>query len=400
MKKNIAIYITGSIAAYKVPLLVRSLIKDGHVVRVAMTKSAQNFVTANTLAILTKHPVLLDDNEFINPEHVVHVELANWADLSIVVPATANTIAKLANGLADNVVTSSLLATKSPKIIVPAMNNQMWFAQPTQENLATLKKYNYNILNPDTGFLAEGYSAKGKMPEPEIIKLFVDSLSTQTFLKDKNILISAGGTSEKIDPVRFLTNHSSGKMGTALANVAAAAGANVTLVTTKALPTLPNVNVENATSAIELQKKMQSYFGSQDIVIMAAAISDFRIDQPTDHKIKKESDTAGLDLHLSQNPDILKELGAVKTNQYLVGFAAETNDLIDNGNKKLDRKNVNMIVANQVGQSNTGFNADENKVSLLTKNKKPIDLPQASKIEVAKDILEQIKKEISSGIIQ
>lgn len=400
MKKNIAIYITGSIAAYKVPLLVRSLIKDGHVIRVAMTKSAQNFVTANTLAILTKHPVLLDDNEFINPEHVVHVELANWADLSIVVPATANTIAKLANGLADNVVTSSLLATKSPKIIVPAMNDQMWFAQPTQENLATLKKYNYNILNPDTGFLAEGYSAKGKMPEPEIIKLFVDSLSTQTFLKDKNILISAGGTSEKIDPVRFLTNHSSGKMGTALANVAAAAGANVTLVTTKALPTLPNVNVENATSAIELQKKMQSYFGSQDIVIMAAAISDFRIDQPTDHKIKKESDTAGLDLHLSQNPDILKELGAVKTNQYLVGFAAETNDLIDNGNKKLDRKNVNMIVANQVGQSNTGFNADENKVSLLTKNKKPIDLPQASKIEVAKDILEQIKKEISSGIIQ
>ncbi|MGR3742338.1 bifunctional phosphopantothenoylcysteine decarboxylase/phosphopantothenate--cysteine ligase CoaBC [Companilactobacillus sp. DQM5] len=387
---KIALFVSGSIAAFKIPTLVSSLIKNGHEVRVAMTSSAKYFVTEKSLAIMSKHPVLTDENQFQNAEHVSHIELAQWAELALIAPASANTIAKLANGIADNVVTTTLLATNAPKIVIPAMNNQMWSSQQTQENISRLRKFNINVIEPEVGMLAEGYEAKGKMPEPSTISLIVENFDSSQFLKGKKILISAGGTKERLDPVRFLTNDSSGKMGTALANAAAGAGALVTLVTTKDLPTIPNVKKIFVESAQELNNKILENFSNTDIVIMAAAVSDYRVDHVANQKIKKTSPTAGLDLHLIQNPDILSELGQKKENQYVVGFAAETNDLVANATKKLEAKKADMIIANSVGGENKGFNSEDNEITILRHNQEPKVVSKMAKTQIAKIILKEL----------
>ena len=384
--KNIAVMITGGIAAYKVPLLVRGLVRDGYQVRVAITPAAATFVTAATLSTLTKAEVVTDAHEFDHPEHVVHVELARWADMMLVVPATANSLAKFANGLADNVVTSTWLAFDGPKLVVPAMNDKMWANAATQSNVRRLKDMGVRVLPPAEGFLAEGYSAVGRMPDLDVIQLFVETYQAKQPLVGKRVLVSAGGTQERIDPVRYIGNDSSGKMGTAVANAAAAAGAEVTLVATKMLPVLPGVEAVYVTSAAELYDAMLANFDAADLVVMAAAVADFRPVDVSGTKIKKQSADDGLHLDLVQNPDILAAMGAQKSHQYLVGFAAETNDLVANAQAKLAHKGADMIVANPVGYGQ-GFNADTDTVTILRRGQEPLALDEAAKRDVAATIV-------------
>ena len=388
-KQHIALFVTGGIAAYKIPLLVRALVKAGHDVRVAMTASAQKFVTPETLAIVSKHAVLTDGHEFDHPEHVAHVALAHWADLGVVVPATANTLAKLAAGLADNVVTTTLLAMTAPKLMVPAMNDQMWQNPQTQRNIARLiSRQGYRLLPPATGQLAEGYTGVGRMPEPDQIALFLENLA-EPRLKGRRIIVSAGGTKERLDPVRYLTNDSSGKMGTAIANAAAGAGAAVTLVTTRELPVVPGVTVKPVTSAQSMADAILADFPDADAVIMAAAVADYRAPTISDHKIKKVDANSGLTLTLVQNPDILATLGQKKTHQVVIGFAAETNDLLANAQTKLTTKKADMIVANPVDATH-GFNADTDTVTFLRPDQPPVTLPEMTKQKVAMALIEQL----------
>lgn len=388
-KQQIALFVTGGIAAYKTPLLVRALVKAGHDVRVAMTTSAEKFVTPETLAIVSKHAVLTDGHEFDHPEHVAHVALAHWADLGVIVPATANTLAKLAAGMADNVVTTTLLAMAAPKLMVPAMNDQMWQNPQTQHNITKLtEQQGYLLLPPATGQLAEGYVGVGRMPEPDQIALYVESLD-EPLLKGRHIIVSAGGTKERLDPVRFLTNDSSGKMGTAIANAAAGAGATVTLVTTKQLPVVPGVTVKPVTSAQSMADAIMIEFEEADAVVMAAAVADYRAPTISDHKLKKADANSGLTLTLVQNPDILATLGQKKTHQLVIGFAAETNDLLANAQVKLTKKKVDMIVANAVDATH-GFNADTDAVTLLRPNQPPVTLPEMPKQQVAVALIKQL----------
>ncbi|KRK74303.1 bifunctional phosphopantothenoylcysteine decarboxylase/phosphopantothenate--cysteine ligase CoaBC [Lacticaseibacillus nasuensis] len=391
--KHIGLFITGGIAAYKMPALVRALIRAGHEVKTVVTPSALEFVTAASLATVSKHAVLTDANATADPTHVAHVALAQWLDLAVVVPATANTIAKLAHGLADNIVTTSLLAFNGPKLVVPAMNDQMWLNPLTQANVATLAQAGYHILPPATGFLAEGYSAVGRMPDLPVIEAAIATLQPTAWLAGKRVLVSAGGTRERLDPVRYLTNDSSGKMGTALANVAAAAGAAVTLVTTASQPVLPNVKVQAVATAAELAAAMQTEYAAADIVIMAAAVADFRPAQSADHKLKKATPTAGMTLELVANPDILAGLGQTKTHQYLAGFAAETDDLIQNATAKLAKKGADLIVANEVGHGR-GFNAPDNAAVLLRPHRAPVTLAMQPKVELAAAILRAIAQDL------
>ncbi|MFD1393607.1 bifunctional phosphopantothenoylcysteine decarboxylase/phosphopantothenate--cysteine ligase CoaBC [Lacticaseibacillus jixianensis] len=390
MAKNIGVFVTGGIAAYKTPNIVRLLIKAGYDARVAMTASAGHFVTAETLATVSKHAVLTDASEFAAPEHVAHVALAHWMDVALVVPATANTLAKMAFGLADNVVTTTLLAFNGLTLVVPAMNDQMWANPQTQANVAHLRARGVRVLEPAVGFLAEGYSAKGRMPAEAVVALFVQTATSDQFLAGCKVVVTAGGTRERLDPVRYLTNDSSGKMGTALANVAAAAGAQVTLVTTAAQPVLPAVQQVAVASAAEMKAAVEAHFAAADIVIMAAAVADYRPAQAADHKLKKTGE-AGMTLPLVQNPDILKALGAAKTHQFVAGFAAETDHVLANAAAKLARKHVDLLIANQVG-AGRGFNADDNEVVLLWPDRAPQPLARASKLTLASQILRQIQE--------
>ncbi|KRK13551.1 Phosphopantothenoylcysteine synthetase decarboxylase [Lacticaseibacillus zeae DSM 20178 = KCTC 3804] len=327
--------------------------------------------------------------EFDHPEHVAHVALAHWADLGVIVPATANTLAKLAAGMADNVVTTTLLAMAAPKLMVPAMNDQMWQNPQTQHNITKLtEQQGYLLLPPATGQLAEGYVGVGRMPEPDQIALYIESLD-EPLLKGRHIIVSAGGTKERLDPVRFLTNDSSGKMGTAIANAAAGAGATVTLVTTKQLPVVPGVTVKPVTSAQSMADAIMIEFEEADAVVMAAAVADYRAPTISDHKLKKADANSGLTLTLVQNPDILATLGQKKTHQLVIGFAAETNDLLANAQVKLTKKKVDMIVANAVDATH-GFNADTDAVTLLRPNQPPVTLPEMPKQQVAVVLIKQL----------
>lgn len=398
--KKIAVMITGGIAAYKVPSFVRGLIKAGAQVRVAMTPQAEKFVTAETLKVLTKYPVLLEAQ--IYPEEVGHVHLADWADLAVVIPATANTLSKMANGLADNELTSSLLAMTCPKMLVPAMNSNMWSNFATKKNIATLKEAGLFVIEPEDGFLAEGYSGKGRMPDPEVILQALYALSALEDLKGKvslageKVAISAGGTEEAIDPVRFIGNRSSGKMGVALAYVAALAGAEVTLVCAKSaqvLPVLPQIQTREITTARELNDVMTALNAEADVLIMAAAVSDFRVENQSQRKIKKDKSkpkATGLQLNLVENPDILKGLSNETT--YLVGFAAETDHVEDYAKEKLQRKGVHMIVANDVSQKNIGFCSENNAVTILTQHSE-VKIPLANKFKIAAAILQEIQRD-------
>ena len=395
--KQIAVVVTGGIAAYKVPGLVRRLIKAGASVRVALTPAAERFVTAETLEVLTKYPVLREGAAY--PDPVAHIALADWADLSVVVPATANSLGKMAQGLADNEALSSLLANQGSIVFVPAMNHKMWANPAVQRNVARLRADGHYVLEPGFGFLAEGYEGKGRMPEIEEIYAGIEAffacqnLDQPLDLTGQRLVISAGGTEEPIDPVRYLSNRSSGKMGTALAHVALLAGAQVTLVQTpsaQTLPVLPGIECRQVTTAQELYTAMHEEIQSADILVMAAAVSDYRAAQAADQKIKKQDQDQGLRLELAENPDILASLP--KDKAYVIGFAAETQHVVDYARQKLEKKGAHMIVANDVSQAGIGFASEDNAVQIVT----PTDVlavGKQSKYGIAAQILAQAIKE-------
>ena len=387
---KVAVYMTGGIAMYKAVQVVRNLEKAGHEVRVIMTKNAEHFVTTNTLAALTKYPVLDDLWSKENEGSIPHVHLARWTELALVVPATANFIAKMANGIADDAASTTILATAAPKLVIPAMNDQMWNNPATQRNLQFLKENQVQIMEPAVGMLAEGYAAKGRMPEPDQISAWVeDLLNKKEILKGKTIVVTAGGTEEAIDPVRFIGNRSSGKMGIAIAQVAANMGAKVKLVygnVTIPLPQNKNIELFPAPSSEDMLMQVKQEFNRSDILIMAAAVADWRMKKVADHKLKKQADQATLELTLVKTKDILREVAKQKNpDQVVVGFAAETNNLLKNAEKKLREKGADMIVANDVSQN--VFGSDKDKVTILRQNGTIEEWPEMSKKEIASKFL-------------
>ena len=391
-QKKVAVYVTGGIAAYKALLFVRLLIKEGAQVKVAMTQSACQFVSPLTFQVLTKEKVLVETFDENDPSVVQHIHFADWTELAIVIPATANTIAKIAHGIADNFVTSALLATTAPKVIVPAMNEHMWENPITLRNCAQLQKDGVIMIEPSEGFLAEGYLGKGRLPEPEEVLQQIKELNLfeeeDKSLFGKKVLITAGGTKERIDPVRYISNDSSGKMGYALAEDAVKKGAEVILISATTALSVPNgVKMEYVESAREMQEKVLNHFSSVDIAIMVAAVSDYRVKEPATQKMKKTDDEDEITLTLVKNPDILKQLGSLKKEgQIVIGFAAETHQVIEFAKQKLVKKNADFIIANDVSDQSIGFGSDMHQVTILSKNGEEILLPKVSKHLLAKEI--------------
>lgn len=395
--KHITLYVTGGIAVYKSLNIVRELIKNQAEVQVVMTKAAQEFVTPLTFATLSQRPVLTDnfDAQSAQDDFIPHIKLAHWTDLAVVIPATANIIAKMANGIADDLASTTLLATDAPKLVFPAMNTTMWNNPAVQTNLRTLNLMDIKIVQPDSGFLAEGESGKGRLPELSTIMVEIFKTFTKPVLAGANVIVTAGGTKEAIDPVRFIGNNSSGKMGIALANVAADMGAHVTLITTvHDQLSSPNLNEIKVSTALEMQKELQKHFESSNVLVMAAAVSDFRPAHKADQKIKKDDDQDLYTIELQKNPDILKEIAKDKNNQFVVGFAAETENIIPYAKKKLYSKNVDMILANDVSKANTGFNVDTNQITLIQRDKEPVTWPLMSKNDIAAKFWEYYEKNI------
>ena len=383
--KNIAVYVSGGIAAYKTLNVVRALIKQHSNVQVIMTKEAQQFVTPLTFATLSQRPVITDNftAQTSNDDFIPHIKLALWTDLAIVVPATANIIGKMANGIADDIASTSLLATKAPKLVFPAMNTDMLENPAVQRNLQFLQANNVKVIQPATGFLAEGMTGKGRLPELDQIMTSIEEFFIEPKLKGKKIIVTAGGTKEAIDPVRYIGNRSSGKMGIAMAQVARDLGADVTLITSVKTE-LSGVNKIEIQTADELMAALRQEFPQADVLVMAAAVADFKPMTVADQKIKKNPNEDIFTIKLTKNPDILKTIAATKTNQFVVGFAAETQNLLDNAEKKLNSKNADVILANNVAQAGAGFGVDTNKMTLLQKNHTPETWPLMSKVDVAK----------------
>ncbi|MBE7702922.1 MAG: bifunctional phosphopantothenoylcysteine decarboxylase/phosphopantothenate--cysteine ligase CoaBC [Cyanobacteria bacterium SIG28] len=385
--KTVLIAITGGIAAYKICTLIRLYKKSGANVRVIATPSALNFVTKLTLQTLSDNEVYVE--HFAMDEYKPgHISISDEADIMVIAPATANTISKIANGICDNLLTSVACAFTKPILIAPAMNTGMWNNTFVQENIEKLKSNGYHILNPENGFLACGTSGTGRMAEVEdIYSKTVQILEQKQVLKGKKILITAGGTKEKIDPVRYITNCSSGKMGIALADTAHNMGAEVTLVSTfEVNKPYKNIVIE---TACEMEKVVKSELNSTDCVIMAAAVADYRIKNYSEQKIKKGAENE-LTLELVKNPDILKEISAMNSNAKIVGFCAESENLIENAKIKIQNKGCDYIVANDISRKDIGFSSDMNEVYILDKNQKISHINICTKQEVAQKILEKI----------
>lgn len=409
--KNIILGVTGGIAAYKCVDLVSRLRKQGADVHVILTKGAQNFVTETAMREISGNPVVTSMWQEIQQYDVEHIALARLADVVLVAPATANVIAKCACGMADDMLTTTLLATKAPVFFAPAMNTNMYENSITQQNLHTLQERGCHIIDPAAGHLACGTSGVGRMPEPqELVEILADFFATGKELAESdevdsrqhlaeeldfsglNILVTAAGTREPIDPVRYIGNRSSGKMGYAIAEAARDLGANVTLISgPSALTPLAGVNFFKVESARDMRRLVLENFPESQIVIKAAAVADYRVKNVADHKIKKNDEE--LTLVLEKNPDILKELGQKKQKgQVLVGFAAETQNLIQYAQSKLEKKNLDMIVANDVSKPQAGFNVDTNLIKLLKRDGSIEELPLMSKKDLAYIILNHVMK--------
>ena len=391
--KKIVLGITGSIAAYKACLIIRALIKQGAEVQVVITPAGKEFITPITLSALTHKPVV---SEFFSQRDGTwnsHVDLGLWADAMLIAPATASTIGKMANGIADNMLITTYLSMKAPVFIAPAMDLDMYAHPSTQQNLKTLQGYGNHIIEPQSGFLASGLEGKGRMEEPERIVEFLDKALSQAEpqkdLAGKSILITAGPTYEKIDPVRFIGNYSSGKMGFALAAECARRGAEVTLVAGPvSLSTPEGVNRIDVESCQEMYEASTKAFPKMDAAILCAAVADFRPETTADQKIKREKDD--LVLRLQPTHDIAQQLGKLKTdNQILVGFALETNDEEVNAKKKLAKKNLDFIVLNSTRNKGTTFRSDDNQISIISANGQK-DFPKKPKTEVARDIVDEL----------
>ena len=392
--KHILIGVTGGIAAYKTAYLIRDLVKRGAEVKVIMTEKAKAFITPLTLATLSKNPILVDFFDPTNGAWNSHVSLGLWADAYIIAPATANTIAKMAHGIADNLLTTAYLSARCPIFVAPAMDLDMYAHPTTQENISYLKGKGVNIIDAGSGFLASGLEGKGRMAEPEEISNFVaDYFSASKELAGKKVLITAGPTYEKIDPVRFIGNHSTGKMGYALAEECAARGAEVSLVSgpVQLKAKHPNIKTISVTSAEEMYNAANEEFDSANICILCAAVADFKPEIQADEKIKREKDD--LVIRLKPTQDIAASLGAKKRDdQIMVGFALETNNEAENAQGKLIRKNLDFIVLNSLKDANACFGYDTNKITIIERNGNTIAFELKSKTEVAKDIIDKICK--------
>ncbi|PKR78568.1 bifunctional phosphopantothenoylcysteine decarboxylase/phosphopantothenate--cysteine ligase CoaBC [Halalkalibacillus sediminis] len=386
--KKVLLGVSGGIAAYKACSLTSKLVQQGAEVRVIMTEGATEFVQPLTFQALSRNPVFTDAFDEKNPDKIAHIDLADWADLVILAPATAHLLGRLANGLADDMLTTTLLATTAPVYIAPAMNVHMYEHPSVIENLKTLDNYGYRFIEPGDGYLACGYVGKGRLEEPEnIIEVIIQNQQDENKLKGKKVLITAGPTRETVDPVRFFSNRSSGKMGFALAEVAHRWGAEVTLIAGPVVIDPPSgINYVSVTTAQEMYEAVMNHKNDQDIIIKAAAVADYRPKQTHEHKMKKHE--GNLVVEMERTNDILKELGEQKQQEYLVGFAAETKDIEYYGNKKLEKKNLDAIVMNDVSSTSTGFQSDENEVIVLTKRGLKEAIPQSSKAKISERLFE------------
>ena len=387
--KKILLGVTGSIAAYKSAVLTRLLVKAGAEVKVVMTSSAKDFVTPLSLSTLSKNPVLTDLTE--NDSWANHVMLGRWADLMLIAPLSCNTLAKMATGLCDNLLMAVYLSATCPVVVAPAMDEDMWHHGTTKNNLETLKNFGNHIIPVENGELASGLVGEGRMAGPESIVNWISSFFlNQNELSGKKILITAGPTYEKIDPVRFIGNHSSGKMGVAIAEEMKSRGGDVTLVLgPSGIKVNGGIKVINVTSAAEMLNACEEHFATSDITIMSAAVADYTPSQVAMEKIKKTE--ADLTVPLTKTKDILKTLGGLKTKkQVLVGFALETNNETEYALQKLQSKNADMIVLNSLQDAGAGFGHDTNKITIFDKTGKTYPFEVKSKKEVAKDIVNTI----------
>ncbi|WP_214763870.1 bifunctional phosphopantothenoylcysteine decarboxylase/phosphopantothenate--cysteine ligase CoaBC [Exiguobacterium sp. s141] len=391
--RNILLCVSGGIAAYKACALTSKLVQAGANVRVAMTASAEEFVGKATFQALSRNPVYTDVFEEHDPTKIAHIDVVDTSDLIVVAPATANMIAKLAAGIADDFITTSILAAKCPVIVSPAMNVNMLEHPATRRNIETLKTFGYQIIEPGVGNLACGWIGGGRLPEPEDLVRIIESQFVPKHLLGKQVLITAGPTVERIDPVRFLSNDSSGKMGVALAAAARDMGAHVTLVHGPLQVPVPDgvtaIAVESGTDMLET---VLARFDDQDLVIKSAAVADYR--PKTVHSEKHKKVHGPLTIELEETTDILKTLGEKKTHQLLVGFAAETENLEQHARDKIARKRVDYLVANDVSKPDIGFRSDDNEVMLFRADGAHVRLPRQSKRELAVELLTHFKEDL------
>lgn len=393
--KHILVGISGGIAAYKIPELIRSLVKSGAEVRVTTTRNALEFVTELTLQTVSANRVYSDVFAAINEHATEHISLPDWCDAMIVAPATANVIGKMAAGIADDALTTTIAScvARKPMVIAPAMNDKMWENPATQQAIQTIRSWqNVSVIEPADGLLACGTSGKGRMPEPEELQEAVEYALTKKNMAGKRVLITAGGTQEKIDPVRFISNYSTGKMGIALAQACARHGAEVTLVCgAVSVPVhnpFGNIHRIEALSAQEMYNACTTAWKRSDIAILCAAVADFTPENEAVEKIKKLPGQTEMTLRLTTTPDIAKTLGETKQEgQQLIGFALETEHEKENALRKLERKHLNAIVLNSLREKGAGFGVDTNRVTIITSSGSSVELPLQSKMETAENIL-------------
>jgi phosphopantothenoylcysteine decarboxylase/phosphopantothenate--cysteine ligase len=388
-QNTLVVGVTGGIACYKAVELVRLLVQDSFDVNVIMSRGATEFVTPLTFQTLSGHPVATDTFDLTQESQIGHINLADKADLLVIAPATANVIGKIAAGIADDLLTTVLMATRAPVLVAPAMNVHMYANVILQENIRKLRRVGCHVLEPAEGFLACGYEGKGRLPAPELIREEIRRLLKKKDLLDEKILITAGPTREAIDPVRYISNRSSGKMGYALARAAIRRGAQVVLISG---PTMldppPGARLIPVTTAAQMYEAVLAEFSECTTAIMAAAVADYRAVEVSNRKLKRGKDC--LELRLEPNPDILKRLGAQRDGKMLVGFAAETEDLVANARKKLTDKNAHMIVANNVAQEGSGFDGDTNVATIVDCYGATRALPLMAKDDLADHILDHL----------
>jgi phosphopantothenoylcysteine decarboxylase/phosphopantothenate--cysteine ligase len=394
LERRILVAVTGGIAAYKVPELVRALRRAGHAVRCIATPEALHFVTPLVLQSLTGAPVRTQVFDPSEEGEIDHIALADWAEAFVVAPATAHTLARLAQGLADDLVTTVALATRAPLLLAPAMNVNMWRHPATRENVRVLRERGAAFVGPDSGELACGWEGEGRMSEPAAIAAAVERLLGPSDLTGVSLLVTAGGTRERVDSVRYLGNRSSGKMGFAIAAEGARRGAEVVLVAGPSeLATPAGVRRVDVESASEMRDAVLSLLPKADVVVKAAAVADFRPEAPAQQKIKKEdlAEGAGLTLSLVRTPDILAEVCRQKGDRIVVGFAAESHDVLAAARRKLERKGCDLIVANDISRADSGFDVDQNTVTFVWPNGEAEELPPLPKSEVASRLLDRVR---------
>ena len=400
--KKILLGISGSIAAYKIAFLTRLLVKEGAKIQIVMTQTAKEFITPLTLATLSKNPVL---SEFVKDQTGTwnnHVDLGLWADVILIAPATAHTLAKCANGICDDLLTAIYLSAKCPVIFAPAMDLDMYQHPSTIENLRKLQLFSNQIVKSNFGELASGLVGEGRMAEPEeLVEILTKHFSENIILKGKKVLITAGPTQESIDPVRYISNHSTGKMGYAIADKFAKAGAEVTLVSGQVALKSPDININliKVRSAKEMFEATKLYFKKADIIVLSAAVADYTPAVVADKKIKKKEDT--FNIELTKTVDIAKTLGVIKRpEQLMVGFALETDNEVENAIGKIKSKNLDMIVLNSLQNLGAGFGHDTNKISIIKRDGTMIDFDLKSKQDVAMDIMDEVVKQLSMNNYQ